>query len=154
MPLRRKNWQVEAKKFVDHEPLLQVRTRFLAAELVLTPGAVVLPATSRARYRLIDATVIAVGATVAGATSVDITGTRAGAKVILVTMPVASLTRGTALRMGAAGSTILTDGGSTDLLDSNTGINIERVGAAVSGATAVDVLLTYALEIGSMLSGA
>lgn len=154
MPLRRKNVSTETGKFGDHEALLQVRTRLTAAQFVTTPGIVLLPAISRGKYRLVDATLIAIGATVAGATSIDITGTRAGAKVILITMPVAGLTRGTALRMGAAGSTILTDGGSHDLLDANTAISIERVGAAVSGATAVDVLVTYALEMASMISGA
>lgn len=154
MPLRRKNVQTEERKMGDHEVLFTVRTRFLAADFVTTPGVVVLPAVSRGKYRLVDATVVAVGATVGGATSIDITGTRAGSKVILITMPVAGLTRGTMLDMGAAGSTVLTDGGSCDLLDANTGIFIERVGSAVSGATAIDVMLVYALEMASQMSGA
>lgn len=154
MPTRRKSFQTEVKKFVDHEVLLTLRTRVNQAQFVVAPGLELLPAHSRGRYRLVDAALIAVGATVGGATSIDITGTRSGAKVILLTAPVAGLTRGTMLRMGAAGATIITDGNSNDLLDIGTGISIERVGAAVSGAAAVDVLLTYALEVASLTSGA
>src|SRR5262245_41798477 len=154
MPLRRKNVSTETGKFSDHEPMLTVRTRVLAAQFVTTPGLVILPATSRGRYRLVDATFVANGGATGGATSIDLTGTRSGAKVILITMPVAGLTRSTVLDMGAAGSTVLADGASFDLLDINTGINVERVGAAVSGATSIDVMLTYALELASMMSGA
>ena len=153
MPLRRKNRSTEVYKLQDHEVLLTLRTRLTPTDLVLTPGTVLLPATSRGRYRLVDAQAIAVGATVAGATSIDITGYVNGVKVILVTMPVAGLTRSTMLRMGTAGSTILADGVSNGLLDVGTAVSVERVGGAVTGATGLDIFLYYALETASMLSG-
>jgi len=153
MPLRRKNASSEVAKLGDHEMLLTVRTRFTAAQLVTTPGAVVLPATSRGRYRLVDAFFIAIGGVAGGLTSVNLVGTVNNVLVNLIVMAAAGLTQSTVLDMGTAGSVVLADGASYNLMDANTPINIMRVGAALTGATAIDVMLVYALESASMTSG-
>ncbi len=150
MPVRRKNITAETKKFADHEVLLTVRTRFLAADFVLTPGVAVLPAFPGGKYRLVDAILIANGGAAGGATSINITGTVAGAKVNLLVALVAGLTQSTLLRLGAANATVLANGGSQVALDPSTPVMIERVGSALSGATSIDVLLTYAIELSNM----
>lgn len=153
MPLRRKNRQTEIYKLQDHEVLLTNRTRFLPADLVVAPGTVFLPATSRGRYRLVDVIAIANGGAAAGITSIILTGMVNNVKVNLLTLAAAGLTQSTMLRMGAANATVLADGASTNLTDPNTAISIERVGGALTGATSIDVMATYALESASMIDG-
>jgi hypothetical protein len=84
---------------------------------------------------------------------VNLVGTSAGALVNLVVMAAAGLTQGTVLDMGTAGSVVLADGASYAPMDINTPISVMRVGAALTGATAIDVNITYALESASMMSG-
>lgn len=150
MPLRRKNAASETGKLGDHEVLLTLRTRVPIAQLVTTPGTVLLPAASRGRYRIVDAFFIAIGATVGGATSINLVGTVNGALVNLVVMAVAGLTQSTVLDMGTAGSVVLADGASYNLMDAGTPISIMRVGSAVSGASNIDVCIVYALELNTM----
>lgn len=154
MSLRRKNVSVETGKLGDHEMLLNTRTRFSAAELTTTPGAIFLPAQSRGKYRLVEAVMIANGGAAGGATSINLVGVQNGARVALMTALVAGLTQSTMLHMGDANAAVLANGGSTNLNDSNTAIFVERVGAALTGATSIDVIATYALEMASMISGA
>lgn len=154
MPIRRKNSATEVGKLGDHEVLLQVRTRFLVADLLTTPGAVLLPATSRGRYRLVDAALIANGGAAGGLTSVDITASYLGTRVSIVVALAAGLTQSTVLRAGAANCTVLANGASFVPTDAGTSVNVQRVGSALTGATSIDVLVTYALELASMTSGA
>ena len=153
MPLRRKNVATETGKLGDHEVLLNVRTRFLAADLVAAPGAVLLPATSRGKYRLVDAFMIANGGAAGGSTSINLVGIQAGARVALMTALVAGLTQSAILDIGTANAAALANGASTLPCDINTALFVERVGAALTGATSIDVVATYALESASMQSG-
>lgn len=154
MPIRKKSYQAELKKMGDHEVLLTMRTRFAAAELTTTPGVQLLPPTSRGKYRIVNFMMIAIGGAAGGATSINVIGTRAGAEVQLFVALVAALTQNTLVRAGDANTTLLTAGDSFTTLDANTGVNVARVGSALSGATHIDVIVNYALELASQMSGA
>src|SRR4051794_31912238 len=97
-------------------------------------------------YRLVDASLIAVGGAASGATSVDILGTQAAGSVKLVSDAIAGLTQSTLLRAGAANSAILADGASFTATDENTAITINKTGGALATSTAVDVLLSYVID--------
>jgi len=58
----------------------------------------------------------------------------------------AALNQSTLLRIGAANAVILADGASFTAHDANTSLNLVRVGSAITVATFVDVLLTYAMD--------
>jgi len=136
----------EVKKLVDHEMLFTVRTRFTAADLVVAPGSTLLPAFPNAAYRIVDVMAIANGGAAGGSTNFIISGTQGAAKKNLVTLLPANLTQSTLLRLGATGATALADGGSLSLMDPSTPIMIERTGGALTGATSIDVFVSYALE--------
>lgn len=130
-----------------------LRRRCTAAEI--NAGVTLLPALAtdlggpesvRYGYRIIDAAFIAIGGNAAGATSVDLLGTKAGAESRPLVVAVAALTRSTKVRMGAANAVVLADGGSLTVHDVNTPILATKAGSDITTATAIDVLLTYAIE--------
>lgn len=128
----------------DNPAELQVRQRFSAAQV--NAGATILPAVPGFAYRFIDAEMIAIGGAAGGATDVRILGTRAAGSVALLVVAVAALTQSAVVRPGAANATVLADGASMTPLDANTPVTIGKTGGALTGATSVDVIVTYALE--------
>jgi predicted RecA/RadA family phage recombinase len=121
-----------------------VRTRFTVAQI--NAGANLLPAVPGARYRLVDAAMIAVGGAAATATSVDLIGTQSASAVNLVAAAVAGLTQNTLLRAGATNAAILAAGASFVANDANTAISVGKTGSNVATATHVDFLVSYVLE--------
>lgn len=121
-----------------------IRTRFTTAQI--NAGATVVPAIDAARLRLIDCILIAVGGNAATATSVDILGTQGGSSVKLVAAAVAGLTQSTVARAGATNIAVLADGASFNTCDAKTAITIGHTGSSLATATAVDVILSYAIE--------
>ena len=125
-------------------PAQTVRTRVTLAQL--NAGFTLLAALPGYAYRLIDATLTAVGGAATTGTSVNIIGTRAAAPVQLVAAAIAALTQSALVRAGAANAVILADGASFTALDANTAITVITVGAAMTVMTNIDVVLTYTVE--------
>jgi hypothetical protein len=109
-------------------------------------GTVLLPAIPSFGYRLLDAQAIAIGAAVAGATTLDIVGVFNGATRKLLAIAIAALTQSAVVRAGAANATVLADGASYTRNDINTAITASVTGAVITGATFVDVTLEYTVE--------
>lgn len=128
----------------DVAALQQTRTRFTAAQI--NAGATLLAAVAGRAYRIVDITMIAIGGAAAGATDVRVLGTRAAGSVALLVVAVAALTQSAIVRAGAANATVLADGASNTPLDANTAVTVGKTGGALTGATSVDVLVTFALE--------
>jgi len=137
--------RVSGSTFVDFGVTKTQRTRLTVAQV--TAGFTLLPALPGVKWRLVDASVIAVGGTTAAGTSVDISGTRAAAAVILLSALIAGLTRSRVLRMGeTTNGVVLADGASHTALDSNTAVTVKAVGSTFTGVTHWDVLLTYVAD--------
>lgn len=120
------------------------RTRVTLAQI--NAGFTLLPALPGVRWRLLDVTLIAIGGAAAGATSVNVIGTRAAAAVQLVAAAVAGLTQSTVARAGAANIAVLADGASFTQLDANTAITVAKVGGNLTTSTAIDVILNYVAD--------
>lgn len=121
----------------------QLRRRCTAAEI--NAGVTLLAAVPGLAYRLIDCTLIAIGGAAAGATAVVILGTRSGA-VTLISAAVAALTQSTVVKPNTASVTVLADGASFTPLDVNTAVTAGKTGGSLTGATNIDVIVSYALE--------
>lgn len=121
-----------------------LRTRVAIADV--NAGLTLLPAVAGRKYRLLDASAIAIGGAVGAVTTVDILGTQSAASVKLVSFAQASLTRSTVLATGLGGVTVLADGASFMACDANTPITIGITGASATTATAIDIGLTYTLD--------
>jgi hypothetical protein len=128
----------------DNPAVQQQRTRVTLAQL--NAGLTLLAAVPGMAYRLISCVLIPVGGAVTGATDVRILGTRAAGAVALIVAAVAGLTQSAVVESGDATSVVLADGASFTPLDANTAITIGKTGGAAATATAVDVVLLYALE--------
>jgi hypothetical protein len=124
--------------------LMELRTRVTLAEL--NAGKTLLPAIPGYKYRLVDASLCAVGGAATTGTSVNIIGTRAAAAVQLLVAAVAALTQSAKPRIGAANMVILADGASFTPLDANTAITVITVGTAMTVLTHLDVTLQYVIE--------
>jgi hypothetical protein len=122
----------------------QLRRRCTAAEI--NAGVTLLAAVPGLAYRMVDMQMIAIGGAAAGATDVRILGTRAAGSVALLVVAIAALTQSAVVRAGAANATVLADGASHTGLDVNTAVTAGKTGASLTGATNIDVILTYALE--------
>lgn len=126
-------------------PVVQsVRTRFTAAQI--NAGATLLAAVPGLKYRVIDASFIAIGGNASGATTVDLLATQSASSVRLVANAVAGLTQNTLLRAGATNSTILGAGASFVQNDANTALTVGKTGSDLATATHVDVLVTFELS--------
>jgi hypothetical protein len=125
--------------------LLQSRRVRVSAANFLA-GYVLLPAVPSFGYRLVGADMIAVGGGVGGSTTLDIVGVQSGVNQKLTAMAIAGLTQSTRVSVGSASTTILADGASFARNDINTPITLGVTGAAITGATSVDVFLSYIVE--------
>jgi len=144
MPQPRYDATLNQFVYPDPTGAQQLRVRVTLAQL--NAGLTLLPAVPGFAYRLINAVLIAVGGAVTAATDVRILGTRAAGSVALVVAAIAGLTQSALVESGDATAVVLADGASFTPLDANTAITIAKTGSAAATATAVDVLLTYALE--------
>lgn len=124
--------------------IYNVRTRFTTAQV--NAGATVLSAIAGYKYRLIDCTLIAIGGNAATATSVDILATQSSSSAKLLAAAVAALTQSAAVKPNTANVTLLADGASFIANDANTAITVGKTGSSLATATAIDVILTYAIE--------
>jgi len=143
-PTKNKNLTQETKKLVDNDVVLFHRERVTAAQV--NAGYTLLPAIRNHKYRLVDASLIAIGGAVTGATGVDILATLSAASRKLLAVAAAALTQNTLVRAGAANAAILAAGASFTANDVNTAITVKKDGADVATATHVDVLISYILE--------
>ncbi len=121
-----------------------IRRRCTTAEI--NAGVELLPAVAGFKYRLIDATLIAIGGNAATATAVTINATQAASGVALITAAIAALTRSAIVKPNSANVTVLADGASNVLNDVNTAITVGKTGSSLATATAVDVIMSYTLE--------
>lgn len=120
------------------------RTRVTVNQL--NAGFTLLPALPGVKWRLVDASFIAVGGAAAAATSIDLVGTRAAATVRPLVAAIAALTRSALARIGATNMVILADGASFTALDANTALTIAVVGSTLTTLTNLDVSLTYVAD--------
>jgi len=138
--------------FNDDGAVRNVRVRATAAEINGAGGKTILAAKAGYKYRIVDATLIAIGGNAATATSVDIVTTQAASAARPLVASVAALTRSARVSMGeapAAGtSAILADGASFVANDVNTGVFLAKQsgGSDLATATHVDCILTYVME--------
>ena len=95
---------------------------------------------------MVECEAVSVGGAAAAVTTVDILATQSTSSVKLVAFAQASLTRSTVLNCGASGAAVLADGASFVANDVNTAITIGKTGSAVTTATHIDVILSYAVE--------
>ncbi len=128
----------------QHGSLLSIRKRFTIAEV--NAGATILPAIAGLRYRMVDASIVAVGGAAAAHTSIDILGTVSTARK-LVAFLVAGTTQSTMLRAGAAtNGVLLADGASFTQNDAGAAITIGKTGSDVTTATHVDISFSFVVE--------
>ncbi|MEZ5290161.1 MAG: hypothetical protein R2745_03685 [Vicinamibacterales bacterium] len=119
-----------------------LRRRLTIAEI--NAGATLQAARIGYGFRLVEVEAVAVGGDVGDATSIDVGATQGGAPVTLVAFAQASLTRSAVLKDGATGAAVLADGASYVANDANTPLTIGVTGLDATGATHVDVTVTYA----------
>lgn len=126
----------------DDGLVLSTRQRFTTAEV--NAGATVLAAVDGFQYQLVDATLIAIGGSASGATSVRISATQSSSTVHLVTALVAALTENTIAKPFSSNVSVLAAGASFVANDVNTAVTVNANGTLAT-STAVDVILTYRL---------
>jgi len=119
--------------------------RFRVAIADIIAGYTILAALSGFKYRMIDCLAIAIGASAATVTTVDVLGTQSSG-VKLFAFAQAQLTQSTVLRPGVAGCAVLADGASFVACDDNTAITIGQTGSNIATATHVDFILQYAID--------
>ena len=121
-----------------------IRTRFTVAQV--NSGATLLAAIPGFKYRLVDATLIAVGGAAQTATAVVINATQSTSSVALITAAVAALTQSAVVKPNSSNVTVLADGASFVANDANTAITVGKTGGTLATATHVDVILSYVVE--------
>lgn len=109
-------------------------------------GATLIPAMPGMKLRLIAISAIAVGGAAGAVTTVDVKATQATVAVKLVAFAQASLTQSTELKSGGAGAAILADGASYAPNDAGTAVTVGITGSAITTATFIDFIGTFALE--------
>lgn len=122
-----------------------LRMRVTTAQI--NAGLTLLAAIAGLKYRLIDCTLIAVGGAAATATAVVILATQAAGSATLISAAVAALTQSTVVKPNTGSVTVLADGASFIQNDVNTAITVGKTGGSLATATAIDVILTYAIEL-------
>jgi hypothetical protein len=129
-----------------HQPAVErtFRTRVTTAQV--NAGLTLLPAIPGYKYRMTDMTLIAVGGAATTATAVIITATQAASGVSIISAAVAALTQSAVVKPHTASVTVLADGASFVTNDVNTAIAIAKTGSSMTVATAIDVVMTYAIE--------
>lgn len=137
------NTDVAASTFAGSAKVLRARVTLAQ----INAGHTLLPAVPGYKYRMQDMALVAVGANAGGITGVLVRGTQSASAVSLMDGKVAGLTRSTLLRAGTAtNGVILADGASFAANDVNTAITVIKDGSDLTGATHIDVLLTYTVE--------
>ena len=121
-----------------------LRLRFTTAQV--NAGATIIPAIPGWKIRVLDMTMIAIGGAATSNTSVRINATQGAATVQLLDVAIAALTQSAVVRAGAANAVVRADGGSFIANDVNTPITIANNGAAMTVATAIDVIISYQIE--------
>lgn len=112
----------------------------------INSGKTLLDAIPGYKYRIVSGDIVAIGASAAGATTIDILGTQSAASVKLLAIPYGSLTRSTSVRYGSTSSAPLADGAAFNTCDVNTEITIGKTGGSLTGSTYILVNLTYVVE--------
>lgn len=131
--------------FVTSVPKVRnLRQRVTVADV--NAGLTLLAAVPGYKYRLVDATLIAIGGNAATATAVTISATQSAGTVVLISAAIAALTRSAVVKPNTANVTVLADGASFVVNDANTGVTIEKTGGSLATATHIDVILSYTLE--------
>jgi hypothetical protein len=121
-------------------PNLILKNRVTAADINFGPVTLLAPVQNY-KYQIFGMNLIAIGGAAGGSTSINIVGTRNGVAVNLLVALVAGLTQSTILNAGSANATILPDGASFLELDKSTGVTMQKIGANLTGATAIDVAM-------------
>ena len=121
-----------------------LRTRVAIADI--NAGATLLPALTGFRYRLVDATLIAIGGAAQTATAVVVNGVQATSTVALISAAVAALTQNTIAKPNSSNVTVLAAGASFVANDAGSAITIGKTGGTLATATHVDVILNYVIE--------
>jgi hypothetical protein len=133
------------KRVIITDTVRQLRRRCTTAEI--NAGVTLLAALPGYKYRMVDAAAIAIGGNAATTTGVDITATLSTARK-LVAFKTAGLTQSTLLRAGTAtNGVLLADGASHTANDANTAITVIKDTADLATATAIDILLSYVIEV-------
>jgi len=109
-------------------------------------GFTLVPAMPGMSIRMVMCEAIAEGGAAAAVTTVDVKGTQSTSVVKLVAFAQASLTQSTVLKDGGTGAAVLADGASYAPCDAGTGVTVGVTGSAVTTATFIHFLFTYALE--------
>ena len=137
------NTDVAASTFAGSAKVARVRVTLAQ----INAGHTVLPAIAGYKYRVQEMAMIAVGANAGGITGIQIRSTQATAAVILFDAKAAGLTRSDVLRAPTAtNGIILADGASFAANDAGAAVTVIKDGSDLTGATHVDVLLTYTVE--------
>jgi hypothetical protein len=90
---------------------------------------------------------IGVGGAPASSTTVDVTGVLSGSSRKLFSSSIGgSFTQSKAMCPDSTGTTVLADGASFTSNDVNTPIGLSKTGSNLTGATAIDVILSFAVE--------
>lgn len=121
-----------------------LRLRFTTAQV--NAGATILAAIPGKKYRILDMAMIAIGGAAGTSTAVVILATQAAAPATLLSVLIAALTQSAIVRAGAANASVLADGASFVDNDVNTAITIGKTGGTLDTATAIDVIISYAIE--------
>jgi len=141
-PIAKRNVTAQDRVSANNDPCYTHRERIPVASIDTT-GYTLLNGISGYKYRISDLALIAIGGAAGGATDVRVSGTQSGAQVDVGTAAVAGLTQGTYLDFGNAGLVMPAAGAALAEMDPNTPIVVRRTGAAISGATSIDVVIDY-----------
>lgn len=142
-PTTKKNIQAGDRLSASNDVAFVHRERVAIADV--NAGYTLLPAVQGYKYRVSDMVMIAVGGAAGATTTVDILATLAAASRKLLAVAIAALTQSAVVRAGAANASVLADGASFTENDINTAITINKTGAALTTATAIDVIIIYEL---------
>jgi hypothetical protein len=136
---------LSGEKIFGQEAAVQnIRTRFTVAQI--NAGATLLAAIPGFKYRMVDATLVAVGGAAATATAVVVNAVQSASTVALVSAAVAALTQSAVVKPNSSNVTVLADGASFVANDANTAITVGKTGGTLATATHIDVILSYVVE--------
>ena len=131
----------------EGEMVICRRIRVTTAQVNAAGGTALLPALSGKKYRMVDATMIAIGGNASGATTVDIVSKQATSTVKLLAAAVAGLTENTILKpFTATHAAVLTAGASFAACDAGEAVLITKTGSNLATSTHIDVILSYCIE--------
>ena len=124
-----------------------------APKNVVTPaeilaGKTLIAANATYKIKLTNVSITAKGGDAAGITTVDVLGTQAAASVKLAQFPVALLKKDVTVTMFTTGVVLLTPvAKSFQACDLNTAITTIKTGGALTGATTLEMVASYALTL-------